>query len=189
MWSSASSGGDVKVTPAMFAAQAQRLWTAASKRFRSLQCQRELHMVRYLELPSCGPVAPHSSSAIRPDLDFLLHGSNSWVFTTGWQEDMTEEEFLQVMNQLDFYPVKAHRHHTTADGSSSFFMKFEQMDGAIGAKRAMKRLKRLKWRWRIKQTVPFFAYARRIDVHRACEDRHEDELSDADSDIDEPIHY
>ena len=23
-------------------------------------------------------------------------------------------------------------------------------------------------RWRIKQTVPFFAYARRVDVHRAC---------------------
>lgn len=124
-----------------------------------------------------------------PDLDFLLHGSNTWIFTTGWQEDMTVEEFLQVMNQLDFYPGRAHRHHITADGSSSFFMKFEHMDGATGAKRAMRRLKRLKWRWRIKQTIPFFAYARRIDIHRACEDRHEDELSDGDSDIDEPIHY
>ncbi|CAJ1347269.1 unnamed protein product [Effrenium voratum] len=124
-----------------------------------------------------------------PDLDFLLHGSKTWVCTTGWQEDMTLEEFLQVMNQLEFYPVKAHRHHIAADGSSAFFMKFDQMEGFVGAKRAMTRLRRLKWRWRIKQTVPFFAYARRVDVHRACEDRHEDELSEGDSDIDEPIHY
>ena len=26
-----------------------------------------------------------------------------------------------------------------------------------------------KRRWRIKQTIPFFAYARRIDIHRACQ--------------------
>eukprot|EP00440_Ansanella_granifera_P020008 gb/GFBE01021740.1/.p1 GENE.gb/GFBE01021740.1/~~gb/GFBE01021740.1/.p1 ORF type:complete len:392 (+),score=55.05 gb/GFBE01021740.1/:1-1176(+) len=124
-----------------------------------------------------------------PALDFLLHDCNTWVFTTGWQEDMTVDEFLQVMNQLQFYPVTAVRHHISADGSSSFFMKFEQMEGWSGAKRAMTRLRKLKWRWRIKQSTPFFAYPRRIDVHRACEDRHEDELSDGDSDIDEPIHY
>ena len=97
------------------------------------------------------------------------------------------------------------------------------MDGAVGAKRAMRRLRRLKYRWRIKQTVPFFAYARSVDVHRASgpafsaplsrfsedfpsfshvflrfskvfpairgEDRYEDELSEGDSDLDEPVHY
>ncbi|CAE7732517.1 unnamed protein product [Symbiodinium sp. CCMP2592] len=124
-----------------------------------------------------------------PALDFLLHDSKTWVFTTGWQEDMTEEEFLQVMHQLRFYPVRAVRHPIVADNSSSFFVKFEQMEGFSGAKRAMMRLRRLKWRWRIKQAVPFFAYPRRIDVHRAGEFRHEDELSDGDSDIDEPVHY
>ncbi|CAE7714338.1 unnamed protein product [Symbiodinium sp. CCMP2456] len=124
-----------------------------------------------------------------PALDFLLHDSKTWVFTTGWQEDMTEEEFLQVMHQLRFYPVRAVRHPVVADKSSAFFVKFEQMEGFSGAKRAMMRLRRLKWRWRIKQTVPFFAYPRRIDVHRAGEYRHEDELSDGDSDIDEPVHY
>ena len=36
---------------------------------------------------------------------------------------MTAEEFLQVMNQLDFYPVRAHRHFVASDASSSFFMK------------------------------------------------------------------
>eukprot|EP00933_Yihiella_yeosuensis_P013767 TRINITY_DN12605_c1_g1_i1.p1 TRINITY_DN12605_c1_g1~~TRINITY_DN12605_c1_g1_i1.p1 ORF type:complete len:403 (-),score=47.93 TRINITY_DN12605_c1_g1_i1:101-1309(-) len=124
-----------------------------------------------------------------PDLDFLLQDSKTWVVTTGWQEDMTTEEFLAAMNQLQFYPVRAERYPISADNSTAFFMKFESMEGWSGAKRAMTRLRKLKWRWRIKQNVPFFAYPRRVDVHRACEERYEDELSDGDSDIDEPIHY
>lgn len=124
-----------------------------------------------------------------PDLDFLVHDWKSWVFTTGWQEDMTADEFLQVMNQLQFYPTKAVRHPIAADQSSSFFMRFEQMEGWSGAKRAMSRLRKLKWRWRIKRETPFFAYPRRVDIHRADESRYEDEDSAADSDIDEPVHY
>lgn len=129
--------------------------------------------------------------ASHPDLDFLMHGygSKMWVFSTGWQEDMTVEEFLQVINRLDFFPVKVHRHHCTADKSSTFFMQFSQMQGGVGVKWALKRFRRLKWRWRIKQTVPFYGYARRVDLHRASEDRYEDEMSESDSDIDEPVHY
>ncbi|CAE8700715.1 unnamed protein product, partial [Polarella glacialis] len=79
-----------------------------------------------------------------PDLDFLLHDCKTWVFTTGWQEDMRVDEFLAVMNKLQFYPVRAERHHVSADKSSAFFMKFEQMEGWSGAKRAMTRLRKLK---------------------------------------------
>lgn len=120
------------------------------------------------------------------DLDFLLHDSKFWVFTTGWQEDMSTEEFMAVMNQMQFRPVHAVRHHMTADSSSAFFVQFDNM---VCTKKAMVRLRRLKWRWRMKGSIPFFAYPRRVDIHRLDEDVHEDEDSAADSDIDEPIHY
>jgi len=121
-----------------------------------------------------------------PELDFLLHDNKFWVCTTGWQEDMGTEEFMALMSQLKFYPLKAVRHHIAADNCSAFFMQFEGMERT---KRAMSRLRRLKWRWRIKRETPFFAYPRRIDVHRECEDTYADEDSAADSDIEEPIHY
>jgi len=123
-----------------------------------------------------------------PNLDFLLHDSKSWVFTTGWQEDMTVDDFLAVMNQMKFRPLRAVKHPIQADQSSAFFVEFEGMQRT---KKAMMRLRRLKWRWRMKKETPFFAYPRRIDVHRACEEPHdyEDEDLAADSDIDEPIHY
>jgi len=121
-----------------------------------------------------------------PDLDFLLHGSRFWVFTTGWQEDMNTEEFMAVMNQMQFRPLRAVRQPMSADQSSAFFVEFEGMERT---KKAMVRFRRLKWRWRMKGRMPFFAYPRRIDIHRACEDVHEDEDSAADSDLDEPIHY
>lgn len=124
-----------------------------------------------------------------PSLDFLLHDCKSWVFTTGWQEDMTVDEFMQVMYELQFYPVRAEKFPVPTDGTCAFFVKFEQMEGWSGAKRAMTKLRKLKWRWRIKQSIPFFAYPRRIDVHRASDMRYEDELSDGESDIEEPIHY
>lgn len=121
-----------------------------------------------------------------PHLDFLVHDCKFWVCTTGWQEDMQEEEFLALMNQMDFFPLQAVRHHIAADSSSAFFVQFEGMERT---KRAMARLRKLKWRWRIKREVPFFAYPRRIDVHREHEDRYDDEDSAADSDIDEPVQY
>lgn len=124
-----------------------------------------------------------------PSLDFLIHDWKSWVFTTGWQEDMTEDEFMNVMTRLQFFPVRVVRHPISADQSCAFFMKFEQMEGWSGAKRAMARLRKLKWRWRISRETPFFAYPRRIDVHRASETKYEDEESGGDSDIDEPINY
>lgn len=121
-----------------------------------------------------------------PSLDFLLHDSKFWICTTGWNEDMNEEEFLALMNQLKFYPVRAVRLFLTADSSSAFFVQFEGMERT---KRAMARLRKLKWRWRIKREVPFFAYPRRIDIHRECEEAYADEDSAADSDIEEPVHY
>lgn len=124
-----------------------------------------------------------------PSLDFLVHDSKCWVFTTGWQEDLTEDQFLLVMHQLRFHPVRVVRHPIAADGSSSFFLKFERMEGYTGAKRAMSRLRRLKNRWQISSSMPFFAYPRRLDIHRASEDRYEDEDSADDGEIDEPIHY
>lgn len=121
-----------------------------------------------------------------PSLDFLLHNSKFWVFTTGWQEDMTEEEFLSVMYQMKFTPSRAIRQPIAADKSSAFFMQFENM---AMTKRAMTRLRRLKRRWRMKDATPFFAYPRRIDIHRLSEDQYEDEDSAADSELDEPIEY
>jgi len=121
-----------------------------------------------------------------PKLDFLLHDSKFWVFTTGWQEDMTEEEFLAVMYQMKFTPSRAVRHRIPADSSSAFFMQFENM---AMTKRAFTRLRRLKRRWRMKEASPFFAYPRRIDIHRHNEDQYDDEDSAADSELDEPIEY
>ncbi|CAK0896673.1 unnamed protein product, partial [Prorocentrum cordatum] len=121
-----------------------------------------------------------------PDLDFLLHDSKFWVFTTGWQEDMGTDEFMALMNQMQFCPVRAVRHPMEADRSNAFFM---ELDGMEMTKRAMIRLRRLKWRWRMKREVPFLAYPRRVDIHRLSEDQYEDEDSAADSDIDEPVHY
>jgi len=121
-----------------------------------------------------------------PDLDFLLHDSKFWVFTTGWQEDMDTNEFESLMNQMKFHPLKVVKHAIASDSSSAFFMHFGTMKAT---KQAMSRLRRLRWRWRIKRDEPFFAYPRRIDVHRAHEDRYEDELSDDDSEIDEEVHY
>jgi len=120
-----------------------------------------------------------------PDLDFVLD-SKFWVFTTGWQEDMNVDEFSAVMTQMKFRPLRVVRHPIPSDQSSAFFV---ELEGMQRTKKAMVRLRRLKWRWRMKQETPFFAYPRRIDVHRACEEKFEDEDSAADSDIDEPIHY
>lgn len=120
-----------------------------------------------------------------PDLDFVLD-SKFWVFTTGWQEDMSVDDFLGVIQRMDFRPVRAVRHHIPSDNSSAFFVELENLQRA---KRVMVKLRRLKQRWRIKQEMPFFAYPRRIDVHRADEERHEDEDSAEDSDIEEPVHY
>jgi len=121
-----------------------------------------------------------------PKLDFLLHDSKFWVFTTGWQEDMTEDEFLAVMYQMKFTPSAAVRHPISADKSSAFFMQFENM---AKTKKAMTQLRRLKRRWRMKDATPFFAYPRRIDIHRLSEDQHDDDDSAADSEIDEPVEY
>jgi len=121
-----------------------------------------------------------------PDLDFLVHDNKFWVCTTGWQEDMGEEEFLNLMNQLGFFPLQAIRHDILVDSSSAFFVQFEGMERT---KRAMSRLRKLKWRWRIKREVPFFAYPRRIDVHREDDDGYADEDSAEDSELDEPVHY
>jgi len=121
-----------------------------------------------------------------PDLDFLVHDSKFWVCTTGWQEDMGSEEFIALMNQLKFHPSRVVRHYVAADECSAFFMQFEGMERT---KRAMGRLRKLKWRWRIKREVPFFAYPRRIDIHRECEETYDDEDSGEDSDIEEPVHY
>jgi hypothetical protein len=120
-----------------------------------------------------------------PDLDFLLD-SKFWVFTSGWQEDMDAEEFQAVMAQMHIRPVWVHRFPIEADNSSSFFMRFNDMRFT---KRTMKSLRRIRRRWRLKPEIPFFAYPRRIDVHRADEEVYEDEDSASDSDIDEPVHY
>jgi len=121
-----------------------------------------------------------------PDLDFLVHDSKFWVFTTGWQEDMNEDEFLSVMHQMKFFPIRVVRYGVQADRSSAFFMVFDDMDMT---KKAMGRLQRLKHRWRMKREMAFMAYPRRIDVHRANEETYEDEDSAGDSDLDEPVHY
>merc|ERR1711862_474927 len=77
-------------------------------------------------------------------LDFALEESKCWVFTTGWQEDMGTDEFMALMNQMQFCPMRAVRHPMEADRSNAFFM---ELDGMEMTKRAMIRLRRLKWRW------------------------------------------
>lgn len=120
------------------------------------------------------------------NLDFLLHDSKFWAFTTGWQEDMTEEEFQQLMDQMKFYPTRVARHRIAADNSCAFFMEFPNMRLV---KKSMTKLRRLKRRWRINEAEPFFAYPRRVDIHRHGEDRYDDEDSAGDSEIDEPVEY
>jgi len=122
-----------------------------------------------------------------PSLDFLVQDDPRWVFTTGWQEDMQAEEFQNVMAQLKFFPLQVVKQTIEADRSAAFFMQFDDMSRT---KRAMMRLRKLRWRWRVKKETPFFAYPRRVDVHRECEDGiYDDDASGGDSDIDEPVHY
>merc|ERR1712032_161182 len=97
-------------------------------------------------------------------LDFALEESKCWVFTTGWQADVETEEFLMIVRQLQLLPVRAFSHE--AGNSRSFFMLFDNMDRA---KHAMKKLRRLRWRWRIKRETAFLAYPRRADVHSYSE--------------------
>merc|ERR1712039_578758 len=97
-----------------------------------------------------------------PDLDFLLHDSMCWAFTTGWQEDLDAEEFSAIMAQMNIFALQVVRYPIVADTSSAFFMRFQDVNKV---KNVFGRLRRLRWRWRIKQETPFFAYPRRIDVH------------------------
>merc|ERR1711924_408557 len=45
-----------------------------------------------------------------PNLDFLVQDSKFWIFTTGWQAEMTEEEFTGAMAQLGFIPLRVVRY-------------------------------------------------------------------------------
>merc|ERR1712216_200947 len=102
---------------------------------------------------------------------------------TGWQSEMTEDEFQSAMQQLEFYPARVVKHDIEADNSVAFFCDFNHMRLT---KQAMMRLNKLKRRWRIKRETPFFAYPRMLDVHWKDETKYDDEDSAADSDIDEP---
>lgn len=119
-------------------------------------------------------------------LDFLIHDAKSWVFTTGWQEDMGTDEFAALVGQMQLRPVRVEKIHVEADSSSGFFVLFSDTDRA---KRAIVKLRRLQHRWRIKRETPFVAYPRRVDIHREDEARYEDEDSAEDSDLEEPVHY
>lgn len=119
-------------------------------------------------------------------LDFLVHDSMSWVFSTGWQEDLQEDDLLAVLQQMRFLPIRAVRYPNAADQSASFFLEFDNMDRT---KQAMIRLRRLQRRWQIKPETPFVAYPRRLDIHREHEEMYEDDDSAGDSDLEEPVHY
>merc|ERR1712007_37185 len=121
-----------------------------------------------------------------PTLDFLLQESKFWAFTTGWQEDLEVDQLQAIMSQMKVTPKEVVRHPVVADNSSSFFMLFDNMKMT---KDSIKRLRRIRWRWRMKPETPFFAYPRRVDVHRDWEETYEDEDSAGDSEIDEPVQY
>jgi len=119
-------------------------------------------------------------------LDFLVHDSKFWICTTGWQNDLQEPEFLSLLARTRIIPNRAVKFSKPEQNTAMFFMRFDNMKRT---KQAMVRLRKLKWRWRIKRETPFFAYPRRVDIHQEGEDCYEDEDSASDSEIDEPVEY
>ncbi|KAF8819760.1 hypothetical protein IE077_000654 [Cardiosporidium cionae] len=121
-----------------------------------------------------------------PSLDFQMCFSKHQIFTTGWQKDVTESEFLLLLGELKFWPSRVSRVFSPIDATASFFMVFDRMKDT---KKFMQRLQVLKKRWNIAQEDIFYAYPRQADVYWMHEETYADNDSAADSDLEEPVDY
>lgn len=120
-----------------------------------------------------------------PGVDFLIKFSKNQVFTTGWDIDVTVEDFKSLLWELKIYPKTITRFETFT-GQNSFFLEFDRMKDA---KLVMSRLQRIKKIWKLPQADAFFAFPRTADVIWACEHITDAEDSAADTDLDEPVEY
>ncbi|PFH33107.1 hypothetical protein BESB_083060 [Besnoitia besnoiti] len=122
-----------------------------------------------------------------PQLDYLPARGPFQVFTTGWEGDVSEEEFANLAYQLRLFPKAVRKFaHPGGEDVSSFFLEFHRMRDA---KLTMSRLQLLRRRWRIGANTPFFGFVRMADLRFEDDTKFADEDSAADSDLDEPIDY
>jgi hypothetical protein len=132
----------------------------------------------------CSFISADRSSLFVSDenLDYLVDDCKYWIMTLGWNGDLDESQMGDVMNKLSIFPNKIVK--LGVDGG--FLMRFDRMKNT---KLVFTRLNRLKRRWRIPSHVSFFAYPVKTDIHFAGDDKHADEMSDSESDLDEPVMY
>jgi len=118
-----------------------------------------------------------------PDLNFVADKNPFMLFTTGWGE-VDGEEMRHLLHELSFYPKNIigpiQQHDATG-----FFLEFDNM---MLTKCALVRLRSLKKRWQMKPEQPFYAHARRADVHWNFQNEYDDEIED-EADLDEPVLY
>jgi hypothetical protein len=132
----------------------------------------------------CSFISADRSSLFVSDenLDYLVDDCKYWIMTLGWNGDLDESQMGDVLNKLAIFPNRIVK--LGIDGG--FLMRFDRMKNT---KLVFTRLNRLKRRWRIPSHVSFFAYPVKADIHYAGDEKHEDEMSDSDSDLDEPVMY
>ena len=117
-------------------------------------------------------------------LDYQLDGCKYWVMTLGWNSELDTDAMRAVLDKLAIFPNKIVKVNGGSGGE--FLLRFDRMKNA---KLVFSRLNRLKRRWRIPQHTAFFAYPVKADLHFQDDDKHADEASDCDSDLDEPVMY
>ena len=115
-------------------------------------------------------------------LDYMLDDCKYWVMTLGWNSELTESQMGDVLNKLAIFPNRI----VKLNVEGGFLMRFDRMKNT---KLVFTRLNRLKRRWRIPSHVSFFAYPVKADIHFSGDETHADEMSDCDSDLDEPVMY
>ncbi|EPT29071.1 hypothetical protein TGME49_229740 [Toxoplasma gondii ME49] len=145
--------------------------------------------VHYGQLFGCSFLWASRSALFLCDsqLDYLPARSPFQVFTTGWEGDVSEEEFKNLAYQLRLFPKAVRKFsHPGGEDVSSFFLEFHRMRDA---KLTMSRLQLLRRRWRIGANTPFFGFLRMADLRFEDDVKFADEDSAADSDLDEPIDY
>ncbi|CBZ53267.1 conserved hypothetical protein [Neospora caninum Liverpool] len=121
--------------------------------------------VHYGQLFGCSFLWASRSALFLCDsqLDYLPGRSPFQVFTTGWEGDVSEEEFANLAYQLRLFPKAVRKFaHPGGEDVSSFFLEFHRMRDA-------------------KLTM--------ADLRFEDDAKFADEDSAADSDLDEPIDY
>eukprot|EP00916_Digyalum_oweni_P024626 GHVL01040746.1.p1 GENE.GHVL01040746.1~~GHVL01040746.1.p1 ORF type:complete len:354 (-),score=101.93 GHVL01040746.1:194-1111(-) len=120
-------------------------------------------------------------------LDTIPYRSKYHILSIGWDNEVTDNEFKILMNTLKLYPKNIIKLDINFhDNTTAFIMEFTHMDMT---KTAMIRLHFLAKKWKIKKNKIIYAYVRGIDMRKMNIDKYEDDRSDADSDIDEPVEY